>query len=66
MKLIRVGVDLSKHVFQVHGIDWREQPAWRCKLADSELKLPWQQRIERMKVPLTLASAAHPEAGLQA
>lgn len=32
MKLIRVGVDLSKHVFQVHGVDWHEQPAWRCKL----------------------------------
>lgn len=33
MKLNRVGVDLSKHVFQVHGVDWREQPAWRCKLS---------------------------------
>jgi transposase len=32
MKLIRVGVDLSKHVFQVHGVDSREKPVWRRRL----------------------------------
>jgi transposase len=32
MKLIRVGVDLAKNVFQVHGIDRQEQPVWRRKL----------------------------------
>ena len=31
MKLTRVGVDLAKHVFQVHGVDRAERPAW-CKL----------------------------------
>jgi transposase len=32
MKLIRVGVDLAKNVFQVHGIDRNEKPVWRRKL----------------------------------
>jgi hypothetical protein len=30
MKLARVGVDLTKQVFQVRGIDRAEPPAW-CK-----------------------------------
>lgn len=31
MKIIRVGVDLAKNVFQVHGVDARDQPVWeRC------------------------------------
>ncbi len=33
MKLIRVGVDLAKHVFQVHGVDRNEKPVWRRKLS---------------------------------
>ncbi len=33
MKLIRVGVDLAKNVFQVHGIDRNEKPVWRRKLS---------------------------------
>jgi transposase len=30
MKLTRVGVDLAKQVFQVHGVDRAERPVW-CK-----------------------------------
>jgi len=33
MKLIRVGVDLAKNVFQVHGIDRSERLVWRRKLS---------------------------------
>ena len=33
MKLIRVGVDLAKNVFQVHGVDRHEQPVWRRRLS---------------------------------
>src|SRR4029453_541845 len=32
MKLIRVGVDLAKNVFQVHGVDRNEKPVWRRRL----------------------------------
>ena len=40
MKLIRVGVDLAKNVFQVHGVERNEQAVWRRKLArESWLKV---------------------------
>ena len=29
MKLMRVGVDLAKNVFQVHGVDRQEKPVWQ-------------------------------------
>ena len=32
MKLIRIGVDLAKNVFQVHGVDRHQKPVWRRKL----------------------------------
>jgi transposase len=32
MKLIRVGVDLAKNVFQVHGVDRSERVVWRRRL----------------------------------
>ena len=32
MKIIRVGVDLAKNVFQVHGVDCNEKPVWQRKL----------------------------------
>lgn len=32
MEIIRVGVDLAKNVFQVHGVDARERPVWRRSL----------------------------------
>jgi len=30
MEITRVGGDLAKNVFQVHGVDGRERPVW-CK-----------------------------------
>ena len=33
MKVIRIGVDLAKNVFQVHGVDRFEKPVWRKKLS---------------------------------
>ncbi len=33
MKLMRVGVDLAKNVFQVHGVDRHEKPVWRRRLS---------------------------------
>jgi len=37
MKLMRVGVDLPKNVFQVHGVDHNEKPVWRRRLTRSFL-----------------------------
>jgi transposase len=40
MKLIRVGVDLAKNVFQVHGVDRKEKASWRRRLSrESWLKV---------------------------
>ncbi len=33
MKIIRVGVDLAKNVFHVHGVDRKEEAVWRRKLS---------------------------------
>ncbi|MHC8381840.1 IS110 family RNA-guided transposase [Pseudomonas sp. LB3P14] len=33
MKLMRIGVDLAKNVFQIHGVDRNEQPVWRQRLS---------------------------------
>ncbi len=33
MKLARIGVDVAKQVFQVHGVDKHEQPVWRRRLS---------------------------------
>ena len=36
MKLIRVGIDLAKNVFQVHGVDRCERMTWRRRLRREE------------------------------
>ncbi len=46
MKIIRVGVDLAKNVFQVHGVDRNEKPVWRRKLNRAEWLEVLLKRIE--------------------
>jgi transposase len=55
MKLTRVGVDLAKQVFQVHGVDRAERPAW-C------------ERLKRSRRIAELERAAEPgaEVGMEA
>jgi len=39
-KLSRVGVDLAKNVFQLHGVDRHRESAWRRRLTrDNWLKV---------------------------
>jgi transposase len=33
MKLKRIGVDLAKNVFQIHGVDSHEKSVWRQQLS---------------------------------
>jgi transposase len=47
MKLTRVGVDLAKQVFQVHGVDRAERPAWCKRLKRSR----WIAELERAAEP---------------
>lgn len=46
MKIIRVGVDLAKNVFQVHGVDRNEKPVWKCKLKRAEWIKVLLEKIE--------------------
>ena len=46
MKIIRVGVDLAKNVFQVHGVDRNEQPVWKRKLKRDEWIKVLLEKIE--------------------
>src|ERR1039457_3438484 len=55
MNIIRVGVDLAKNVFQVHGIDRNEKPVW-CRRLD---RAEWLKAIQAT-VP------AHCEIGMEA
>ena len=47
MKLTRVGVDLAKQVFQVHGVDRAERPVWCQRLKRGR----WITELERNVEP---------------
>lgn len=46
MKIIRVGVDLAKNIFQVHGVDRNEKPVWKRKLKREEWIRVLLEKIE--------------------
>jgi transposase len=46
MKIIRVGVDLAKNVFPVHGVDRNEKPVWKRKLKREEWLKVLLEKIE--------------------
>lgn len=43
MEIKRVGVDLAKNVFQLHGVDQREKPVWKRSLRRGQ----WLQELHR-------------------
>lgn len=47
MEIIRVGVDLAKNVFQLHGVDRREKPIWHRSLRRGQ----WLQELQRRVAP---------------
>jgi transposase len=46
MKIIRVGVDLAKRIFQVRGVDRNEKPVWQRKLNREEWLKVLLEKIE--------------------
>ena len=46
MKLIRVGVDLAKNVFQMHGVDRSERTVWRRRLRREDWIKVLRERAE--------------------
>lgn len=60
MKLIRVGVDLAKNVFQVHGVDRSEKAVWRKKLGRADWMKTLLERIEPgCEIGMEACSGAH-------
>lgn len=60
MKLIRIGVDLAKNVFQVHGVDRAEKPVWCKKLTRQEWLKTVLERIEPgCEIGMEACSGAH-------
>ncbi|MFC0254633.1 IS110 family transposase [Massilia consociata] len=60
MKLIRVGVDLAKDVFQLHGIDRSEKTVWRRKLVRGDWIKSLLDRIEPgCEIGMEACSGAH-------
>lgn len=46
MKLMRIGVDLAKNVFQIHGVDCQEKPVWRQRLSRERWLQTMLEKIE--------------------
>ena len=60
MKVIRVGVDLAKSVFQVHGVDRSEKAAWRRKLSRAEWIKAVQQNVPlEAEIGMEACGSAH-------
>jgi transposase len=60
MKLIRVGVDLAKNVFQLHGVDRSENEVWRRKLVRGDWIKVLLERIEPgCEIGMEACSGAH-------
>jgi transposase len=56
--LIRVGIDTSKSVFQLHGVDAAERPVLRTKLRRRQL-LPFFAKLGRTRIGIEACGAAH-------
>lgn len=60
MEISRVGVDLAKNVFQVHGVDRREQPVWQRSLKRSQWIAELQKRVPRSaEIGMEACACAH-------
>lgn len=60
MKITRVGVDIAKSVFHVHGVDRHDQPQWQAKLRRSRWLDAVCSRLEpNAEVGMEACAAAH-------
>ena len=58
MRIIRVGLDTSKHVFQVHGVDEAEQPVLRRQVRRGEMEKVFA-KLPATRIGLEACGAAH-------
>lgn len=58
MRIIRIGLDTAKHVFQVHGVDEQEQPVLRRQLRRGEVE-KFFGKLPPTRIGLEACGAAH-------
>lgn len=58
MTIIRIGLDTSKHVFQLHGVDEREAPVLRRQLRRGEIER-FFKKLPPTQIGLEACGAAH-------
>jgi transposase len=58
MTIIRIGLDTSKHVFQLHGVDETEQPVLRRQLRRSEIA-KFFAKLAPTRIGLEACGASH-------
>jgi transposase len=58
MSIIRIGLDTAKHVFQLHGVDEREQPVLRRRLGRAEVQR-FFAKLAPTRIGLEACGAAH-------
>src|SRR6266550_2801575 len=58
MTIIRIGLDTSKHVFQIHGVDENEQPGVRRQIRRSEVAKVFA-KLAPMRIGLEACGSAH-------
>jgi len=58
MSIIRIGLDTAKQVFQVHGVDEREQPVLRRRLGRKEVER-FFAKLAPTRIGLEACGAAH-------
>jgi transposase len=58
MTIMRIGLDTSKHVFQLHGVDEQEQPVLRRQLRRGELE-KFFKRLPATRIGLEACGASH-------
>jgi transposase len=60
MEIIRVGVDLAKNVFQLHGVDAREQAVWQRSVRRGRWLVELQRRVAPgAEIGLEACAGAH-------
>jgi transposase len=58
MTIIRIGLDTSKHVFQLHGVDQQEQPVLRRQLRRREVE-KFFAKLAPTRIALEACGASH-------
>ena len=58
MTIIRVGLDTSKHVFQIHGVDENEKPVLQRQLRRSEVE-KFFAKLPPTRIGIEACGASH-------